>query len=429
MKGYFFAILSLFVTVLVGAQINNVSVKIALDNAAKDERFDKFQITLALFELKRDSILSMNFEDLKPAVPIYVKKPTGFRSFAYGFIFFNGSSNPINKGYITVLVGNPYHKNPSLFVDHNQNFDFTDDTSYQLPYFDEPALIFTLTNEHYSKGNIQIKLSRQILTGRHDFKQFMNEYFSTTYKNRNFIGIEFTYREQRYITKSGYYKSEEDSFQIGLYDGNSDGLYHTPYTDKLVINDLVDSVFDATNPLKFELIDPRKSPLTFEKNGTLYQVIELDTFGRFITIQPTKKTAGIGKIQNGKKAPNLVFHLSNGERLKLRKLRKKQVYLYFSQLNAKNFQTDTLILRQLASIDSNNLKVICILYSKNSYELRIFQDHVKPDYLLAYGTKKISEKLGIKSVPQSLFIGKRRKVQFYGKSPHDFLRYYLQEHP
>ncbi len=430
MNSFYLTVLSLFLTAHLGAQTNKtIASRINLDLAAKDERFDKFQITLALFELKKDSILSMNFEDLKPAVPIFVKKPVGFRSYAYGFLFFNGSSNPINKGYITVLVGNPYHKNPSLFVDHNQNFDFTDDTCYQLPYFEEPALYLNLKNAKHPNGQIKLKLSRQILTGRHDFKQFMNEYFSTTYKDRNFIGIEFTYREQRYITKSGFFRTAEDSFQIGLYDGNSDGLYNTPLTDKLLINDLEDSVFDATNPLKFELIDPHKWPMTFEKNGTVYQVNEMDTFGKFIVVEPAKKIDGNGKIQIGKKAPNMAFHLSNGERLKLRKLRKKQVYLYFSQMNAKNFQTDTLILRQLAAIDSNNLKVICVLYSKNSYELRIFQDFVKPGYLLAYGTKNISEKLGIKSIPQSLFLGKRRRVQFYGKSPQDFLRFYLQQHP
>ncbi len=426
----YFLLLLLFISFGIDAQNNNGNAtRIELNCNAKDERFDKFQITLALFELKKDSILSMNFEDLKPAIPILVKKPSGYRSYAYGFLYFNGSLNPVNKGYITVLVGNPYHKNPVLFVDHNQNFDFTDDTSYQLPYFEEAPLYLTLKNEKHPQGQIGIQLSRQVLTGRHDFKHFMNEYFSTTYKDRNFIGIEFTYREQRYITHSGFFRNAEDSFQIGLYDGNSDGLYNTSMIDKIVINDLEDSVFDATNPLKYEIIDAKKSPLTFEKNGTVYQINEIDSFAKFIVIQPSKKMDGMGKIKTGKKSPNVTFHLSNGERLKLRKLRKKQVYLYCSQLNAKNFQTDTFILRQLAALDSNNLEVICILYSKNSYELRIFQDYVKPSYKMAYGTKQISEQLGIKSIPQSLFLGKRRKVQFYGKTPHDFLRYYLQLHP
>jgi hypothetical protein len=399
--------------------------KIELNQFAKDERFDKFQITLALFELKKDSMLSMNFEDLKPAVPIYVKKPTAYRTYAYGYLFFNGSSNKFNKGYVSVLVCNPYHKNPHLIIDQNQNFDFTDDSTYQLPYFDEPPLYINLKNEQYPEGKIKIKLSRQVLTGRHDFKQFMNEYFAQTYKDRNFIGIEFTYREQRYITKSGIYQSVDDSFQVALYDANSDGVYNTPHTDKLLINDIEDSIFDATNPLKNELIKDSKQ-FQFEKNGIVYQVTKMDSFGNSLQIQALKTSDGIGKIGAGKKVPNLALHLANGERLKLRKLRKKQVYLYFSQLDAKNFKTDTIVLRQLANLDSNNLKVICVLYSKNSYELKIYQDYVKPSYLLAYGTKNMSEKLGIKSIPQSLFLGKRRKVQFYGKKPQDFLRFYLQ---
>jgi hypothetical protein len=424
----------LFFLIYILLLINNLQAqeisaqRIELNQYSKDERFDKFQITLALFELKKDSILSMNFEDLKPAIPIYVKKPNAYRTYAYGYLFFNGSSNSYNKGYVSVLVCNPYHKNPHLIVDQNQNFDFTDDSTYQLPYFDEPPLTFHLKNEQFPEGKIKIKLSRQVLTGRHDFKQFMNEYFAQTYKDRTFIGIEFTYREQRYITKSGIFKSAEDSFQVALYDANSDGIYNTPNTDKLLINDLEDSIFDATNPLKFELITNHKQ-FVFEKNGMVYQVIKIDSSGNSLQILPLKNSDGIGKIAIGKKVPNLALHLSNGERLKLRKLRKKEVYLYFSQLDAKNFKTDTFILRQLASLDSNQLKVICVLYSKNSYELKIFQDFVKPNYLLAYGTKNMSEKLGIKSIPQSLFLGKRRKVKFYGKKPQDFMRYYLQNNP
>jgi len=402
--------------------------KVELNQFSKDERFDKFQITLALFELKKDSMLSMNFEDLKPAVPIYVKKPNAYRTYAYGYLFFNGSSNSYFKGYVSVLVCNPYHKNPHLIVDQNQNFDFTDDSTYQLPYFDEPPLSIYLKNEQHPEGQIKIKLSRQVLTGRHDFKQFMNEYFAQTYKDRNFIGIEFTYREQRYITKSGIYQTAEDTFQVALYDANSDGIYNTPNIDKLLINDLEDSVFDATNPLKFELITASKQ-FVFEKNGMVYQVNKIDPFGKSLQIQTVKNSDGIGKIAIGKKVPNLVLHLSNGERLKLRKLRKKEVYLYFSQLDAKNFKTDTFILRQLAALDSNHLKVICVLYSKNSYELKIYQDYVKPSYLLAYGTKNMSDKLGIKSIPQSLYLGRRRKVKFYGKKPQDFMRYYLQNNP
>lgn len=404
------------------------SNKLELNRYAKDERFDKFQITLALFELKKDSILSMNFEDLKPAIPIHIQKPTGYRTYAYGFIFFNGSSNPVNNGYVTVLVCNPYHKNPVLIVDQNQNFNFTDDTTYQLPYFEEPALFFNLKNHKYPDAQIRIKLSRQVLTGRHDFKQFMNEYYAQTYKDRNFIGVEFTYREQRYITKSGFYKSAEDSFQLGLYDANSDGFYNSPNIDKVLINDFEDSIFDATNPLKFEMITSKNS-LFFEKNGIVYELNAIDSFGNSVEIHPLKNAEGNGKIAKGKKAPNLSFHLPSGERLKLKKFKKREVYLYFSQLNAKNFQTDTFVLRQLANLDSNHLKVICVLYCKNSYELKIFQDFVKPNYTLVYGTKNLSKKLGIKSIPQSLYLGKRRRVKFYGKKPQDFLRFYLQQNP
>jgi len=127
--------------------------------------------------------------------------------------------------------------------------------------------------------------------------------------------------------------------------------------------------------------------------------------------------------------PKVKLTLVKGKALKLNKLKRKEVYLYFGSRSSKNFKSDTLILRQIAALDTNALKVICALYVNKSYELRIFNTDAEPNYILAYGTKELSNKLGINSVPQSLYLGKRRRVKKYGLNPNEFLRDWIAKHP
>ncbi|MDP1726318.1 MAG: hypothetical protein Q8M15_06010 [Bacteroidota bacterium] len=426
MKKAFLIIGFIFFSIHLLAQTDSV-LTIPLLNYAKDDRFDKYQITLPLFHVQKDTILSMDFEGTRPALPIIIKKPHGYKDYTYGNIFFTGSKNQFNPGYVTVLVCNPYHKQPQLYIDFNQNFDFTDDPKYSLPYFDEPGVEIEFSNISFPEGKIKVVLSRNRLFGqKFEFKKQMDEYYHMVYKGRKFVGLEYTYREQRYIARVGHVKLNEESFKIALYDANSNGLYNDADTDKVIFVNTNDTVLDATNPLNFVVFNKKGKNNYFEKNGRLYQIIEADPFGKFIKIKASNDEVQFGRIKVGKKVPKIKFTLARGEKFKLNKYRRKQVYIYFGSKTSKNFKSDTLLLRQIADLDTNKLKVICVLYVNKSYELRIFGTDAKPNYLLAYGGKELSIKMGINSVPQSLWLNKRRLVIKYGLKPNEFLRAYLK---
>ena len=61
------------------------------------------------------------------------------------------------------------------------------------------------------------------------------------------------------------------------------------------------------------------------------------------------------------------------------------------------------------------------LYTNKTYTVRIFGSQSKANYTIALGHKLINKKLGIRGLPQSLLIGKRRKVIKYGLSPEEYL--------
>lgn len=414
-----FLVLLILKTVVVISQNETMTIK--LNSWGKDDRFHKYENTLALFKVQGDTILSMDFEDLKPAIPIIIKKPIGYKNYAYGYLFFTGSNNTKNDGFVTVLIGDYNAQNPTVWVDNNQNFDFTDDVKQQLPNYYQKGLEIELDNTKIIGGKNRILLTRTLLFGKLELRKQKDDYYKYYYKDRAFIGLDLTYREQRYLAKSGIVKLADDSFRIALHDGNSNGKFNDSDTDRIVIINYNDSIFDITNDLFASKISSNKKNNYFEKNGKVFEIIEADAAGNYIVIKLSNSDLLFGKIAEGKKIPKVNITTHKGEKKNLKKLNRHQVFMYFTSLTSKNFEKDTAILRKIAAIDSCNFRVILFLYTNKSYTVRIYGSQSKANYTVALGHKIINNKLGIRALPQTLLIGKHRKVIKYGLTPEEYI--------
>jgi hypothetical protein len=374
-----------------------------------------------------DTIKSYDFEDLRPAVNIVIKKPIGYKNYAYGYLFFTGSQNAKNPGYVTVLVADYNVQNPSIWVDKNQNFDFTDETKISLPYFNQKGIEIELESSSVPDGKNKILLTRTMLFGKLDLRKYKDEYYQYYYKDRTFIGLDFTYREQRYLAKSGIVKLNDDSFRIAVHDGNSNGKFNDNDTDRVIVINYQDSIFDTTNDLFSSKLSKDSKNNYFEKNGKIFEIVEVDAAGNFIKIKLSNSDLLFGKIAEGKKIPKVNITTHRGEKKNLKKLRKHQVFMYFTSLTSKNFESDTAILRKIAAIDSCSIRVIMFLYANKSYTVRIYGSQSKANYTIALGHKDINKKLGIRGLPQTLLVGKRRKVIKYGLTPQEYLNMLVKE--
>jgi hypothetical protein len=418
-------IILLFKTFVLIAQDDVITVN--LNTWAKDDRFHKYENTLALFKVQGDTIKSYDFEDLRPAVNIVIKKPIGYKNYAYGYLFFTGSQNAKNPGYVTVLVADYNVQNPSIWVDKNQNFDFTDETKISLPYFNQKGIEIELESSSVPDGKNKILLTRTMLFGKLDLRKYKDEYYQYYYKDRTFIGLDFTYREQRYLAKSGIVKLNDDSFRIAVHDGNSNGKFNDNDTDRVIVINYQDSIFDTTNDLFSSKLSKDSKNNYFEKNGKIFEIVEVDAAGNFIKIKLSNSDLLFGKIAEGKKIPKVNITTHRGEKKNLKKLRKHQVFMYFTSLTSKNFESDTAILRKIAAIDSCSIRVIMFLYANKSYTVRIYGSQSKANYTIALGHKDINKKLGIRGLPQTLLVGKRRKVIKYGLTPQEYLNMLVKE--
>lgn len=403
---------------VIAQQSNLYFVK--LNNWAKDEQFNKLQLVMPFYEVIADTIESNDFENMRTPQKIAIQKPNGYVSYAYGFLFFNGANDARNPGQVPALMVNYKDRNPQLFVDYNANYDFTDDgKAIQLPlvYNKTDSLVVTICRSEKPEACNAVKLERMNFANQYAYKNLLNEYYDLYYKNRKFIGIDYCFREQRYHVRDGIVKTSTDSFRLALIDANYNGIFNEVGIDKIATANLNDSIIESRDEMRSMVIPANRDEWVIEKNGIPYQLVQLDEAGMHVTLRELPEFTNQNRLPVGKKVPSFTCIDWKGTKHKLKKFRKKQVYIYYTGTYTKNFEQDTLMLRKLSADFQNQLQVIGFLDVNRSYELTVFGTYSNLNWIAAYKNKYITRDLKLRGIPSSMWLGKRRKLKAYNLTP------------
>lgn len=405
-------------------------IYVKLTEWARDDRFEKMELVLPLFVMANDTIESNDFENLTEAKKIKIIKPSGFKTYAYGYLYFQGVPNANSPGYINILVANYDMREPKLFVDRNNNYNFTDDglpAGLPMIYNVTDTALIQLNRLDKTDAGVAVKLSRFSYMNKHSYKKLLGEHYEFYYPTRKFAGVDHCFREQRYITRSGIVKYGTDSFRVALFDGNNNGLYNDSDTDKVITANMADSIFDSRDDLRAFTITSKREDMFIEKDGEQFEILQIDPSGQYMVLKSMKENLLMGRIPEGKKVPKFKFIDWEGKVHKFKKLRKKDVFIYFTGPHAKTFAKDTATLRELAARFPDKLQVIGFIDVNKSYELKIFGMYSNLNWIAAYKNKDINRMLKVRGLPSSLWIARKRKLVKYNISPQEFLRVYSEQ--
>lgn len=419
-----YAFILLLFPMMVRAQSPDL-VYVKLNEWAKNERFDKLQIVIPFYLVQNDTIETFDFENLRDSKKVRIRKPEGHRSYAYGYLFFRGIPNTLNEGFVNILMVDLAERDPRLYIDRNNNYDFTDDSASMhvpMPFNRKQDVVIELARADRPNAKIAIRLSRMDFSNQYSYKNLLNEYYQIYGNGKQFAGIEYCFREQRYQTRSGIVRLADDSFRIALQDENSNGLYDDADTDKLITANLGDSAFDSKDELHASILGKEASARRFEKNGKLFEILNIDPSGTYLTLREVPDSLLGRKLKPGAKVSNFTFIDWEGNKGKLKKFRKQHVFVYFTGPQSKNFSEDTAALRQIATEFGSCVKVIGFIDVNKSYELKIFGSYSNLNWVAAYKNKYVVQDLGIRGLPASVWIGKRRRFKQYNLTPQEFLK-------
>jgi hypothetical protein len=400
-------------------------IYVKLTDWAKDDRFDKSELVLPLFITENDTIETNDFENLTESKQVSIIKPNGHRNYAYGYLYFRGIPNAFNPGYVNVLVCNYNSKEPLIYVDVNNNYNFTDDAPPRiLPmvFNATDSVLIELGRADNPNAKLAFKLSRFNYGNKYTYKKLLAEHYQFYYPNRKLTGIDYCLREQRFVTRSGVVKYGNDSFRIAVFDANNNGLFNDTDTDKVITANMADSIFDSKDDLRCFTITNKKEDLYIEKDGEQFEILQIDPAGNYVVLKSLTEQLQMGRLPEGKKIPKFKYIDWQGNIHKIKKLRKYDVFIYFTGPNSKNFNKDTATLRLLAATYPDKLRVIGFIDVNKSYELKIFGMYANLNWIAAFKKKDINRMLKIRGVPASLWLGKKRRLRKYNLSPDEFLK-------
>lgn len=418
-------VLSLLLSSLLLSLKAQTSQTVEFKEFGKDKHFNTSRSILPVFKLENQQIeafrdFGVPEEDPKDPIPVKLPSTGVCRDTGYFYLYSNfGGQNKV--AYTPVLVLNYSRRTyPAvLFVDRNQNYDFTDDGGPDTFFFVLNYLDIPLRNPLDTQQTITTRISRFPFNEDLKFKKLADEYYKMYSGRRKFVGTDFSFREQRFQIRRSQAIANKDTFTIALLDANFNGLYHEPGIDQILLDlpytELVSR--DKSFP-----IAKNEQDRYFERNFKSYKILSIDPFGRSLSFQydPSKKAKR--QLVEGDRVPKITFKDPYNKKERLRWYSYKPVYIYFWNRETPEFEEDTAALRMIQEKFCPMIKVIALNYGDNPRMLQGYVEYNNVYWLNGIATKSIVEAYNIEEIPYGFLLKKGRRLYKKGISPQEVLQ-------
>ena len=395
--------------IFVGAQTTQVN----MEKKVKDDFFDKSQSILPIYKytdvrIEPYSKFGLEVDKNKPWYTIK-KLPTmeAVRDTGYTYIYFAGADNAENQGYLLTLVGNYRRSRRTVYfyIDRNNDFDFTNDGLPDSITLKDNDFEIELVNDNIPEASYAIKLSRFKYGENVRYKNLLTEHYKAHSGSKIFTNINYCFREQRYNSVAGNFKSATDSFAIGIKDMNVNGVYNESCIDQLYVGPynsqiVSDELFNMT---------PAIDNIAFEWGGKKYRLVSIETTGSYIELKEDPNASLSKKLEMGKKAPNFSYINVLNKRHSLNEYRKQEIFLFFWDKESLSNQ-DTTYLNKLNN-EFPDLKILALNHGDKPKQVKIiyFYDRVK--YPMGYSNNEIGVKYFLEDLSRGYYLGKRCKLK------------------
>lgn len=415
----------------VWSSVEAQTIKVDCEKNVEDDFFHKSQAILPVYKYVGNTIepyikFGLELDSTKPWYTIkQLPSMPNCRDTGYSYIYFAGADNEVNQGYLLTLIGNYRRSRRTVYfyVDRNNDFDFTNDgPPDSLTHLDNEVII-SMSNVHVPESTYSIKLSRFQYGVNVRYKNLLSKHYKAHSGKKIFTDVNYCYREQRYNCIAAHYKSETDSFTIGIKDLNVNGVYNESCVDQLYIgpyqsNIAVDRLVDMT---------PTISKNVFEWNGKKYRFKSIESTGAYVEIVEDKNAKLSSKLEVGEKVPNFEYFNILSKKHSLKEYKKQEVYLFFWDKDNLSSE-DTMYLNKLHQEFNERIKLITLNHGDPPKQVRIMYYYDRIAWPVGYSNMEIADKLFLEDVSRGYYIGKRRKLKSDHISPKE-MYLLLREEP
>lgn len=395
-------------------------MELELDDRIEDDKISKSLAILPVYKYEDVNIepYTMFGVSEKPEQEDIVLKKLpdmeGCVDTGYTYIFFSGANTELNQGYLITLIGN-YRRSMRtvyFYIDRNNNLDLSDDGPPDSLTYKETEKLLRLQNLTNRAAEHFVKISRIEYGHNVAYKRMLTEHYKKHSGRKVFTNINYCYREQRYNTLAGTYRSGTDSFTIALKDMNNNGLFNESCIDKFYVG----SANDQVQTDVMSLILPNTEDIFFEWNKKRYQLRSIKPDGSSVSFAQAEEAELSKKLRIGKKLPKFSFVNLQNERISIKEYKKKPTYIFFWDLENIS-DTDTAYLGKIHREFGDRISIITLNHGDEPKKVRMMHYYDEIQWPMAFSSTAIGRAFYVESLPAGCLTRKRLKLEKYPITP------------
>lgn len=336
---------------------------------------------------------------------------------AYAFVY-SGALNEGKGGYYTMIIGNyrrKAFKDAYLVIDRNNNHDLRDDRVDTF-YFRESKK--TIDVNVSADADYKIVMERFGFFDMIPYKKMLDEYYKAYTADSNYTGADYGFVEKRLHMKKGKVLLGNDSVQIALRDVNDNGKYNDA-GDRILLLNNTDTAFDDER--FFEIA---ANETIFEWGGRVYRVNYIDPRGNALVFSPASDKSVSKQLKQGKKIPKFVYHSWDGKTsYKVKKLRRKSLYIYFFNSELPEFVRDSMYLNNIQIEYGDKINVLALSYNEYYRNLQVLMQFDKPTWRLGMVSASVIRQFYVEKLPKGIYCRKRLRLEKENISPKEMYEY------
>ncbi len=323
-------ILLALISILSVFSATSKEIKLYFENKQRTPYSDN-ESTSPLYKITFDTLRIYSFgnPDKDKLLPVIYPNMKNSKDTAIIKQFFTGWDNPAYNRTCISLIGNYKSDTTYIWVDLNNNLNFSDDNSFYTLYKDSVVYI-SLINSQNPKGKFIYRISKKVYKDS-DEKAQISQHYSNNDAVRGFITVEpdYWFSETRLNILSCDTLINGKKVQVGLMDWNCNGLYDdidtiSPdnfHSDRILIGEYGSSVISHEPSDGAVILLPES---LIKINNQVYSVKKVEQTGKYLILDESNKPYNLLSV--GDFIPDLEFKLFNDEKVNLKDYIQKDKY-------------------------------------------------------------------------------------------------------
>lgn len=387
MKNYIVIFLSLLVIPCAAQESNTLQIDLNTVYNKPDRGFLILYLISSMAVKQQNKIIFPDLTEISDTV--------------FGQIYFTGNNHSAVANKVTVLVGNHSTNSPLIWVDYNNNLDFSEDIKPLL--FSEEFIDITIPNIDKPQLVHTIRFHKPDSLKKSETRKMIEKYITK--------GEPFTdyYFDQRLNIRVGDFVFKQDSLRIGLIDWNINGAYNDLRKDRILFGEYGGEINGIEESNGAIIID---SLTYFQGISNDFEVTEISENGTTISIRPTSECKTKERITLGDTVPDYTFKLLSGKETSIynQMIEQKYLYLNFWANWCAGCHLEVDDLKRIHSDYSDKITIVSLNFNENTDRINSFLDKYDIKWQNGSSTEEINNELFIYAMPRNILIDSSGKI-------------------